>query len=662
MKGLMHKQVYDDAFRLASIRTRLLLIMLVLMFMSLGLFTAISYYFSDKALTKSVNSNAAAIGADYANRTYGFLNGLTVYIKDVAANPHIVHPENKNQIVEALDDSLQRNHHFSGMNYIDLEGNMIRADGSTAYIGNREYYKKVLQTKKVVISEPILSRESGRKSLAISAPIMYKGQLRAVIQGTMPLDSLMKFVNKIKFMDTGYGFIVNQSGVIIAHKLHPEMNGKINLLQEQTAMGKKISEMDTRLITLLKTGLKSDKPVHGIYDSKHGAIFTVFTPLDLPGGTRWLVAVSAPEKEVTGPISSLNKVLLLTAFGCILMGALIVLLISKRFARPEEKYFKAFKNVADAIGIINLGNERIIEVNDAFYKILGYEHNEIVGKTSRELNLWDDRQRKTIYEALRREKSVYGVECFWYTKNRDRRTGMLSADAIKIGDDFYAVFIWHDVTVQKQSELKLKQAYDAMEQKVEERTQELFAANQELTAMNEEMTAINEELAQSNDNLHEENHIRQQTEDKLLLREKQYRATTNLLIRSTNDNEQLTATIMSNAIQLVAAESGFIGSYIKDGQSFVIHYGMGKYKKLMAQEIIVEEGPLKTLYNEGRVIHDRDRWHYNGQQSNNDTKFANMIFVPLKQNQAVKGLLVAAWNDKYEIPLEDIEVLQQFAD
>ena len=81
--------------------------------------------------------------------------------------------------------------------------------------------------------------------------------------------------------------------------------------------------------------------------------------------------------------------------------------------------------------------------------------------------------------------------------------------------------------LQQASQTMLAQANASLEEEVSERTRaetELTAANEELTAMNEEMIHVTEELQQANQQMLLEIEVRQATESKLLLREKQYRA------------------------------------------------------------------------------------------------------------------------------------------
>lgn len=667
MEGFINKNFSGDTFSVKSIRTRLLMIMLVLMFVSLSLLTGLSYYFSNRELTNSVNKTATAIGEDYSNRASAFVNELVVYVQDVAANPHIQNPQDRQEIVAALAEALQRNNKFTGINYGDLNGNMIRAQGDMGYLGDRDYYQKAVQTKKMIISEPIISKGSGRLSIAIAMPIIKNGEVQAIIQATMPLDSLMNMVKDIKFMDSGYGFIIDQSGVILAHPLKPEMNGKLNLTENSMdfVQTKEFAQLDGQFIALFKQAVSSGTVMQGRYNTDYGAMLTLFTPVELPGNAHWLLAVLAPISEVDRAVSQLNMVLMLAAFGCILGGSVVIVLISRSFARPEETYFKAFRQVADAIGIVNIGTGKFIEANDAFFKILGYRQEDVIGCTSEEFGLWANAGKQAIYALLRKGISVHNFETFWQTKQRTVRLGILSADVIKVGTVRYMVFIWHDITEWKQAEVALQEAYDDMEQKVEERTQELLAANEELRAMNEEITAMNDQLTQANDLLHEENHSRHQAEDKLLLRERQYRATTKLLTQPVDAAEQLAKTVLNNAIQLIGADGGFIGMYSEDGTFFTVHYGIGIDERFPFDSIPVEVGPIQTVYATGKVFRSKP---YDGRKNllESEEKTSgrmNFIFVPLKQEEQVKGILAAKWREaRHEVTEEDSNILQQFAD
>lgn len=661
MKKAGDSHQHDGVFSIKSIRMRLLLIMLALMCGSLSLLTGLSYYFSDKALSKSVNETAAAISLDYSQRAGAFVKELVVFVQDIAVNPHIVNPQNRQEIVAVLALSLQRNNKFTGINYGDLAGNVIRAQGDTAYLGDRDYYLKAIKTKELTISEPLVSKGSGRLSIAIAAPVLVGGEVKAVIQATMPLDSLNELVGAIRFMDSGYGFLADQSGVVIAHAVRPEINGKVRISKVQTEV-EGVPEVDERLAELFTKALAGEGPVQGVYTLRNIPTFTVMTPVELPGGARWLLGVSAPESEVIAEVVTLNTILLLAALVCVVLGAIVIVLISRRFARPEEKYFKAFRYIDDAVGIVSFASGTFIEVNEAFFELLGYERDEVLAKPVDALGLWVEEKNHQVQRLLKNERSVSKVETLWRGRNGEIRIGLFSADVFEMGDERYYVFVWHDITEQKKAEENLQKAYEMLEQKVEERTQELFAANEELTAANEEMLAMNDELDMANRRLQEENSIRCQTEDKLLLRERQYRAATALLTRPVENVEVLMEKMLANALQLVQATGGFVGIYNDAGTSVTLHHGIGMPQEAVKAPLTADDGPLKKMHETGESLFIKDSW-WNKVFQKEDLRNSSVILIPLQQGRAVKGVLAASWIGE-ERPLEEetAEVLRQFAD
>lgn len=680
MQGQVQKRFKNTGFDVEKIRTRLLLIMLLLMVGSLSVLTALNYYFANRALTGSVNQTAAAIGQDYSNRAYAFVNELVIFVEAVAVNPHIINPDNRQEIVDVLADGLQRNNKFTGINYGDLDGNMIRAQGDGAYLGDRAYYQKAIQMKQTIVSEPLISKGSGRLSIAIAVPVLKNGNVAAVIQATMPLDSLNDMVKGIEFLDTGYGFIVDQSGVILAHALKPELNGKFNLVgnNSEWLAEHRLAERDSRLIELFHKVTESGVQTQGNYNVEEGCRVAVFTPVSLPGGACWIVGVSAPQEEVTREVTRLNTILIGGALGCILFGAIVIVLISARFARPEEKYFKAFRYVADAVGIVNLTNGKFVEVNDAFYKIFGYTQGKVIGHSAAEFGLWAHAADYERYTWLKAGNSISNVETVWLAKDGEAKTGIYSVDGIEIGKARYSVFIWHDITKQKQTELALRTAYEEMEDRVEERTQELFAANEELAATNEEMaamndelaatneemTAMNDELAHTNQRLYEENHIRRSTEEKLLLRERQYRATLALLTRPVDEITDISETILRNALQLVGTAYGFIAMYSKADHCFSVQQQLAPPEQMVPRQIPALDGLFQRVCETGEIVCSEDGlWYAPLQGDPQKPGHASIIVVPLKQNIQVQGILAATWfGKKHTISQEDRDVLRQFGD
>ena len=62
----------------------------------------------------------------------------------------------------------------------------------------------------------------------------------------------------------------------------------------------------------------------------------------------------------------------------------------------NEKYSVAFRSCPDPISITNIITGRIIEVNNSFLTAVGWSRDEVIGKTTIEINLWVDEQERDL--------------------------------------------------------------------------------------------------------------------------------------------------------------------------------------------------------------------------------------------------------------------------
>lgn len=77
----------------------------------------------------------------------------------------------------------------------------------------------------------------------------------------------------------------------------------------------------------------------------------------------------------------------------------------------QEKFSKAFHSSPDAITITTRDSGRYIEVNDGFTRLTGYSADEVVGRTSAELDIWaDTEQRQRMLDTLRDDGHIQRME------------------------------------------------------------------------------------------------------------------------------------------------------------------------------------------------------------------------------------------------------------
>jgi len=119
----------------------------------------------------------------------------------------------------------------------------------------------------------------------------------------------------------------------------------------------------------------------------------------------------------------------------------------------EEKFSKAFQSNSALMAISGFENGIFVDVNDAFIKTLGYSKDEIIGKTSRDLNLFSDKKiRNILSEMLQQKNAVSEVEIEANTKSGAKITGLFSAELIYVGKDLCLLTVMVDITKRKQIE------------------------------------------------------------------------------------------------------------------------------------------------------------------------------------------------------------------
>ena len=130
----------------------------------------------------------------------------------------------------------------------------------------------------------------------------------------------------------------------------------------------------------------------------------------------------------------------------------------------EEKFRKAFASHPGIAGISTINDGRYLDINDNFCKILGWSREEVIGHTSKELDIfYDYTQRQNIISTLRDKGSISGIEILLKTRTGQIKTGLLSAENITFDDVPCIMIQIIDITELKQAEEALQKKMNEME-------------------------------------------------------------------------------------------------------------------------------------------------------------------------------------------------------
>ncbi|MFO7575224.1 MAG: PAS domain S-box protein [Bacteroidales bacterium] len=101
----------------------------------------------------------------------------------------------------------------------------------------------------------------------------------------------------------------------------------------------------------------------------------------------------------------------------------------------EKEIFKrAFHSTSQLMAVSNLETGVYEDVNEAFLKTLGYKRDDIIGKTSQEIQLFTDIiQSDKFIKILQKFKKVRDVEVTLRTKSEEEKQFLFSAETIILG-------------------------------------------------------------------------------------------------------------------------------------------------------------------------------------------------------------------------------------
>ncbi len=135
--------------------------------------------------------------------------------------------------------------------------------------------------------------------------------------------------------------------------------------------------------------------------------------------------------------------------------------------QSEQRFSRAFHASPIPTTISEVATGRVVDVNEQFLRVFGYSREEVIGKTSLELDLWADRaSRDRAAARVRKEGSIRDQLTRIRTRSGDVREVVGSAVPVDLAGVACMLWTFLDVTERRQAEAGMR--------KSEERFRKLF--------------------------------------------------------------------------------------------------------------------------------------------------------------------------------------------
>src|SRR5262245_5383794 len=125
----------------------------------------------------------------------------------------------------------------------------------------------------------------------------------------------------------------------------------------------------------------------------------------------------------------------------------------------EERFAKAFRTSPDALVISRISDGVILEANDSFVSLSGYDRDEVIGKSPIDLGLYvDPADRQRMVVILNEQNYIRYFECTMKRRSGEERLVSLSAEPLELHGEHCWLTIAHDITERKRAEEALRES------------------------------------------------------------------------------------------------------------------------------------------------------------------------------------------------------------
>jgi len=369
-------------FKIRSLRSRLLLLVLPTVVLAIGLLTLVSVSRATKHETASAYHSLTETTRAHATTVEGAV-ALQMQLAQTAASDVAASGNDRAVINRMLTGQLGANPQTEALiAYLPELANPAPAvahgpDGKVGPLPGLKYDPKdpVLAAQAAhpapAAGEPIIYEGDAKGTFF--APIMHNGQFDGYVLAGSPLKSIFAPIAKAKLLESGQAFAVSAKGMMVANR-NSALNGKTSLAK--LAASKHNPDL-TKIAAAVAAGKRGQLETTDPFTGKRSVL--TWAPVPSAG---WAVITSVPLDEVLAPVHTMRNELLVLALIALLAVAGVLVFVATRVTRPILVVTEAAERLSEGdVGVELQIGEREDEVGrlaTAFSRTAGYLREKAV--------------------------------------------------------------------------------------------------------------------------------------------------------------------------------------------------------------------------------------------------------------------------------------------
>jgi methyl-accepting chemotaxis protein len=234
----------------------------------------------------------------------------------------------KDLMLNELAPKLKTRPYFEMFLIAYPDGSAPTSLGSVAQISDRGYFIEVMkQGADYAISNAIVSRVTGANVFVVAVPVKDNGKTIGLFGVTVTHDTISKIASEIKVGKAGYGFVVDSTGLFVAHP-DKSIVMNLNILKSSEKGYEGLDKVGKEMLSE-KTGFGKIKTP----DGKTKYVF--YSPILNAKG--WSFGVALEEEEITSRVNQLVMVVVISFAVLAAIIAVLIFVVSGSISKPIKE-------------------------------------------------------------------------------------------------------------------------------------------------------------------------------------------------------------------------------------------------------------------------------------------------------------------------------------
>jgi methyl-accepting chemotaxis protein len=327
----------------------------------LSIVTAIIGFRINDDITKLMRTQSAQITSARAEAVGQLLNSYYWQLRGLAAQDYIVSGDK----AAAEDRMLQegRNEITPDVGTTILmweDGSAKTVAGTYVNVADRSYFKDIFIDKKdYTVGDVAISKATKVPAVILAKAVKSRdGTTRAIAAFEIKMDALSAIVSSISFGKTGYGWLVDKRGIVVAHPSQEAILALNTLDADKDgykgldALGKKMQETESGV---------------GEYTKKDGTRMVTYYA-HVPNSPGWILGLSVAKIETQETLRTLIAILIGILIVAIAVSAAVSVLIARSIVKPVNSIVMGLDFLAKgdlaALQKKSDSSQRIVSRND----------------------------------------------------------------------------------------------------------------------------------------------------------------------------------------------------------------------------------------------------------------------------------------------------------